>query len=62
MNCPKCEKDGRRTTAVKMDSVQDPNYSRASGITMFVCPSPNCECTLRMSDPITGRYDIEENC
>ena len=63
MNCPRCERDGRRTTSVKMVSVLDPTHKgNTSGITMLKCPNPNCGCTLRMSNPASGIYDIKEGC
>ena len=60
MNCPRCDRDGRRNRSV-MVSVPDPDYEGTiSGVPMLECP--NCGCTLRMSVPASGRYDIEEGC
>ncbi len=60
MNCPRCDRDGRRKTSVKMVSVPDPAHEGiTSGVTMLECPNPNCGCILRMSNPASVRYDIE---
>ena len=54
--CPRCRREYEEY--VEMESVLDPNYPPISGIDMLVCPI--CECTLRMSLPMSGFYDVEE--